>query len=167
MSSTPQPPSAEESDEIVAAMLEMLLNLSDDIFASGNAAGFAPLLDYVSPAMTRLFGWPTEQLLGRNPLEFTHPDDVQRVASMLATVVDGSVPCAHVMLRFLHVDGSYKWLHAQYCREDDLLVCVARDATLHKNTEAALREYLLSTSHDLRTPCHGAQRGLGFHVRTD
>ena len=78
-----------------------------------------------SPSCSQVGGWrrstrraaPTEQLLGRNPLEFTHPDDVQRVAGMLAAVVDGSVPCAHVMLRFLHIDGSFKWLHAQYCRE--------------------------------------------------
>jgi PAS domain S-box-containing protein len=136
-------------------MLIQLMALSDDIFASGTALGPAPILDYISASMERVMGWPPSAMLGHNPFEYVHPDDQQRVGALLATVVDGSVPCVHIMFRFLHAAGGYRWLHAQYCRQDDLLVCLARDATAYKSMEEALREYILSTSHDLRTPCHG------------
>jgi PAS domain S-box-containing protein len=178
------PPTPEESDAIINRMLEELLQYANDMFTccrivDGSAADFmpsrdgragaaggacaAPIFTYVSASVQLVLGWTPAQLCGRNKLELAHADDAERVATMLAAVHDGSAPCAYILYRFLHADGSYRWLHAQICRQADdasapearNLLCIIRDATDFKNTEAALREYLLATSHDLRTPCHG------------
>ncbi len=147
-------PSAEERDAIILRMLDELMHYASDVFACCAAEG-PPVYIYVSPSVKAALGWEAAQLVNRNLFELTHPDDVERIGKVLAKVVDGSEPCAHVMHRSLHADGSYRWFHSHICRQDDLLLSVARDASQYKNTEAALREYLLATSHDLRTPCHG------------
>jgi PAS domain S-box-containing protein len=163
------PPTAEESDAIITKMLEELVLYANDMFmccsieSEGDAAA-VPIFAYASPSVQRVLGWAPDTLCGRNALELAHADDAERVATMLSAVHDGSTPCAYILYRFLTADGSFRWLHVQMCREVDAgapragagsVLCIARDATDFKNTEAALREYLLATSHDLRTPCHG------------
>ena len=150
------PPSPEETDALTIRLLEELLANADEMFTCLSMSGSAATFQYVSPSNTRVLGYEAGSLVGRSVLDILHPDDQERVCSMLAAVLDGSVPYAQVMHRCRHADGTYRWLHAQVYLEQGLILCVARDATRAKNAEAALRQYLLSTSHDLRTPCHGA-----------
>ena len=149
-------PSPEETDALTIRLLEELLAHADEMFTCLSTSGSAATFQYVSPSNLRVLGYDAGTLVGRSVLEILHPDDHERVCSMLAAVLDGSVPYAQVMHRCRHADGTYRWLHAQVYLEQGLILCVARDATRAKNAEAALRQYLLSTSHDLRTPCHGA-----------
>jgi PAS domain S-box-containing protein len=148
----------EDNDDTAALemrMLEALTASARDVFLACAVEGGAARYLYISPSVTRSLGWQPAALLGRSAYEFLHPDDVERMGAGLAAVLDGRVPCAHMMHRFLHADCSYRWFHAQACRHDDMLLAVSRDVTEFKNAEAALKEYLLATSHDLRTPVHG------------
>ena len=173
---------AEESEShMVLRMLEELMIYADDMFSvceivprgdvSADGMSYAtPIFTYVSPSTTKLLGWAPAQLIGRNKLELAHPDDAERLAAVMSSVHDGSMSCAYLLYRFLNARGTYSWLHTQMCSHEGLLLCIGRDANDFKNTEAALREFLLSTSHDLRTPCHGimtASQLLASRVAAD
>jgi len=71
---------------------------------------------YVSPACRTLLGYDAEELLGRSPLEFVHPDDVTRPPPPVEVLRPPS--SYSLTFRFRRKDGRYAWLesrgHAEY-----------------------------------------------------
>jgi signal transduction histidine kinase len=59
------------------------------------------------------------------------------------------------MRRMQRVDGSYIWMHLAAYQVGELYYALWRDATQFKEAQASLKEYLLATSHDMRTPVTG------------
>ncbi len=102
-------------------------------------------ITYVSPSVTRLFGWQPEQLLGRLARSLTHPEDIHRLqAAFVTTTAD---PGYHptVEFRLGCADGSYRWVEETISnlaavRGVDGLVANIRDITDRRATETALRE---------------------------
>jgi PAS domain S-box-containing protein len=129
---------------------------------------------YVSPAITRLMGWPTEELIGRKTWDVIHPDDHEQVKKAYADFFAAGPGGASPLLRYrgLHRDGHWIWLDAHpsiLWDEKGRPVEVqdnVRDATATKKleddlkaerdrAEAAARtktEFLANMSHELRTP---------------
>jgi PAS domain S-box-containing protein len=66
---------------------------------------------YVSPAHTRLLGYPSEELLETSVLSLVHPEDLDRVS---AALVEGlhTHTTQHAEFRVRHADGHYVWLEA-------------------------------------------------------
>jgi PAS domain S-box-containing protein len=65
---------------------------------------------YVSPAVQELTGWTPGDLLGRNPYDFFHPDDRDRIAAEAhALALRGELDRSGVVYRFRRRDGSYAW----------------------------------------------------------
>jgi anti-anti-sigma factor len=64
----------------------------------------------ISPAVRPITGWRAEQLIGRSPLEFVHPDDLQALASAIGSVSRGPV---EVVIRFRRADGDYLWVESR------------------------------------------------------
>ncbi len=99
---------------------------------------------YVSPAVTRLFGWQPEEIVGQFGRAFVHPEDADRVAEALALVM--ADPSAHptVEFRLLCADDSYRWVEETLSNMIDVpgvggLVANIRDVHDRRTAEQALR----------------------------
>jgi len=65
---------------------------------------------YASPGLERVLGYTIEDLRGREPNEFVHPDHLEVSKSSRSRMMDspGSVTTAETMVR--HKDGSWRWI---------------------------------------------------------
>src|SRR5262249_14595752 len=94
------------------------------------------VLRAVNPAWARVLGWPAEAVVGRNLLEFVHPEDADDTAEALAHAAD-DVP-ARFEARMRRRDRSYRrigWLAAP---ESGLVYASGRDVTREREQAAAL-----------------------------
>ncbi|SFM89451.1 ATP-binding protein [Methylobacterium pseudosasicola] len=99
----------------------------------------------VSPSATRLLGWAPEEMVGRNLFAFTHPDGHQASREALAQALREPLPPHRN--RYLHKDGSDRWIAWVTTPEDGLIYCYGRDVTVETEqahgllqTEEALRQ---------------------------
>lgn len=99
---------------------------------------------YASSAARSLLGYEPEQLVGRKPREFVHPDDVAGVISAIATALTGA-PSTTIACRIRRADQRYIWVESinGVTRDADGGVTgvhsVTRDITARKVAEDALR----------------------------
>ncbi len=123
------------------ARYNALMKYANDVISILNADG---TLREVSLSATRVFGWEVSELIGRNLLEFIHPEDVpivrRRMEEMLAT--SGLTPM--VRARVLCKDGSYKKIEGvgnNLLDMEDIRGCVitSRDITNQERYEEQLR----------------------------
>jgi diguanylate cyclase (GGDEF)-like protein/PAS domain S-box-containing protein len=135
------------------------------ISRSADVACIADELDqritYVSPAVTRLFGWQPEEIVGQLGRAFVHPQDAERVADALALVK--SDPSAHptVAFRLLCADGSYRWVEETLSNMVDVpgvrgLVTNIRDV----HDRRAAQEGLRASEARYRLIAETAQEGI-------
>ncbi len=69
---------------------------------------------YVSPAASEVLGFAPEELMGPRPLPGrVHPEDKALVADTLSRVVVGGPAKTHAY-RFLHGDGTWRWLETTW-----------------------------------------------------
>jgi len=100
---------------------------------------------YESPSIERILGYKPEELIGKNVLEFVHPDDVQSIASTFNTSIKHPVQPVRMEVRFLHKDGSWRSMEGigNNLLDDPKvngIVVNFRDITERKQAEEALRE---------------------------
>ncbi len=101
---------------------------------------------YISPAVTRVLGYPTERFLGRRAVRFVHPDDRRQVfEAYRGTFATGSPVVMPAAVRYLRADGGTAWLETAARRITDeagrpMLVTNSRDVTERLRAEQALRE---------------------------
>ena len=115
---------------------------SADAALIGDSATTA--ITYASPAMTRLFGWEPENLIGRTGLSLVHPEDRQRVIETLGAVAEDANAHPTVEFRLECADGSYRWVEETISNLAAVpgvqgLVGNLRDITDRIEAEAALR----------------------------
>ena len=99
---------------------------------------------YLSPAVELILGYPPEHFLGQSSLEFSHPDDRDRVADIMARLLRDPRQSLQIEFRALHRDGTTRWLEAtgRNMLADPAvegIVCNIRDVTARKRAEVALR----------------------------
>ncbi|MEI6046177.1 MAG: PAS domain S-box protein, partial [Chloroflexota bacterium] len=126
---------------------QMVLNTMGEGLVTTNVAG---QLQFVNPAYTRILGYSSEELLGRNPAEFVHPEDVaqrnenyRRSISTTGHTYEG---------RMIHRDGRILNITATVVpmyRENQLKgsIGVITDITYRRQGEEAL----LQSEQRLRT----------------
>ncbi len=98
-------------------------------------------ITYVSPAVTRVLGYDPEELVGHEGYEFVHPEDQERNAEALETVLSNPSTSKTIEVRFHHADGSWRWIEAtmQNRVDDDVIdgiLVSSRDITERKAYEA-------------------------------
>jgi len=102
-------------------------------------------ITYVSPAITRILGYDPDELVGHEGFEFVHPEDRERNADALESVLSNPSGSETVEVRFRHADGSWRWIEAtiQNRVDDDIIdgiLVSSRDITERKEYEREARE---------------------------
>ena len=102
-------------------------------------------ITYVSPAVTRILGYEPNELIGHEGYEFVHPDDRERNAAAVETVLSDPSEPQTVEVRFQHADGSYRWIEATMRNRVadgliDGILLSSRDITERKQYEIEVRE---------------------------
>ncbi|MFW6018321.1 MAG: PAS domain-containing protein, partial [Halapricum sp.] len=70
-------------------------------------------IQYESPAVERIFGYPPEERVGDRVFAYVHPDDRQRVLDRFERFVDGDLDTAErTEFRYEEADGSYRWIES-------------------------------------------------------
>ena len=100
----------------------------------------------VNPAYCRITGHTEADLIGRQFLSITHPDDRARNAELIASVLAEEAPSAVMEKRYVTSDGRIVWGQASaglarnaQGRPENFVVLV-QDVTERKRAEEALRE---------------------------
>ncbi len=125
---------------------------------------------YISPSVKNLLGYEPEELIGKTPKDYVHPEDIDRFYEGLTNFIYKSEDNAQEF-RFRNVNGDYLWLEitATIIEENGIPASFqssARDITLRKEAKNSvekalvkerelneLRTNLVSTiSHEFRTP---------------
>jgi PAS domain S-box-containing protein len=108
--------------------------------------GLDGIYQWVSPSATALTGWTPEQLVGRDPYEFFHPDDIERVRRDSHAILLGSGSTTTISYRLRRADGSHIWLETVnrlVCDADGRPMAIqtaSRDISQRKADEARLAE---------------------------
>jgi len=100
---------------------------------------------YESPAIERVLGYDTEELVGRKAFDRVHPDDRDAVRRRFVGLVERSGETAPAHFRFRHKDGSWRWLEVIGTNllddpEVSGIVVNSRDVTESHEASALLRE---------------------------
>ncbi|RKS95645.1 PAS domain S-box-containing protein [Flavobacterium limicola] len=93
----------------------------------------------VNPAVSKILGYSEEELLRKNFLEFTHPDDIEITKKEVQKLQTGAASIKFEN-RYICKDGSVKWLVWSVFPDvkSGLLYAVASDITDKKEIENAL-----------------------------
>ncbi|MFB6126456.1 MAG: PAS domain S-box protein [Halolamina sp.] len=105
---------------------------------------------YVSPSVERVLGYDPEELVGETALRYVHPDDRDRIESVLADAVENPEQTHTAEYRFRHRDGSWVWVssvgNAQFDNPAvEGLVVNSRDVSDRKRREEMLTGLLEAT----------------------
>ncbi len=100
---------------------------------------------FVSPSVKRLLGYDEEELLGRNIMDFIHPDDRKRSSSNLETALRRPGVTQYSLQRIRHRDGTWRYHEASALNllgdsRVGGLVINSRDVTERISLEEQLRE---------------------------
>jgi PAS domain S-box-containing protein len=148
-------------------MYRLLAENTDDLVCLHN---LDTSFQYVSPSIKGLLGYNPEEIIGKYPIDYLHPDDVEKFKNRYNGLIPENEKLAHDF-RFRCINGDYIWLDitANIVFDNEIPVSFqtsARDITQRKESEEAtekallkerelneLRTNLVSTiSHEFRTP---------------
>lgn len=117
----------------------LINNISDVIIESDNSGNFI----YISPQVTDLFGFEPEEVIGKNALQFIHPEDLQNARNKMEKAFDSENEVS-IEFRALHKKGYYIPVSAKGSLFNEngktILIGVIRDITERKKMEEELRE---------------------------
>ena len=117
-------------------------NANDVYFALNPAGDFT----YVSPRWREVFGYESDDAVGRPFIPFVHPEDVPTCLQALQETMTTGHKRSGVEYRVKRNDGSYVWYTANVSRIEDpasgkpMLIGIGRDISKRKHAEQALQE---------------------------
>ncbi|MCJ7492357.1 MAG: ATP-binding protein, partial [Dehalococcoidia bacterium] len=135
-----------------------------------------PHMDYVSPAIARITGYPPHEFYDDWTLvrKLIHPDDAYLLDHYLLNIDELATP---VTMRLLHKSGEMVWVeqYATLIRDDAgkpvAVEAIVRDVTERVKTEAHLErlrtEFLVILAHEFRTPLTGIKGSAAIGLSPD
>lgn len=106
---------AREAIEASESRFRLLAENASDIVIEVSSDG---TLVWVSPSVTRLLGWSTDELIGTRPWHLVHPEDVEAAAQSFAESSLGGREPSPLDVRFRSKDGSFVWMSSTAQRTD-------------------------------------------------
>jgi len=107
---------------------------------------------YESPSIEHLTGRKANRRMGKNPLEFCHPDDIEKVTNEFIKLLENKISRASIEIRLQHKDG--RWLAFELVGTNLLddpvvkgIILNLRDITQRKQMEERYRT-LVETMND-------------------
>jgi PAS domain S-box-containing protein len=133
--------SSEESLRESETSSRTLIENSFDVIFTLNAEG---TFLFVSPSWERHFGYPINEVMGKNFASFVHPDDVGACIEYLMAVLRTSQSGASPEYRVKRADGSWRWFIANGSPYVDQkgqrqFMGTGRDITERKRAEESLQ----------------------------
>jgi diguanylate cyclase (GGDEF)-like protein/PAS domain S-box-containing protein len=86
-----------------------LVQYGSDIMTILEADG---TIRYESPAVERVLGYRSEEMIGTDAFDYVHPDDLDSVLETFLEGIATKRPTAVIEFRFRHADGSWRYLEA-------------------------------------------------------
>src|SRR5579862_1478786 len=133
---------AEERRRIFETSLDMILVVD----RKGNVLR-------VSPSSAATLGYEPAEMVGRNAVEFVHPDDLESIRTEMRNARCGGL-IRDLATRYAHKNGgvvmlswSGVWSEPEQCH-----FFIGRDVTRQKRIERMKDEFIATVSHELRTP---------------
>ncbi len=131
-----------------------LIEESSDAIALRDASG---KIIYVSASSTKIFGYKKNELVGKNWLSFINPNDTTFAKEKFEETIKNPAKPILVEYRFLHKDGTYRWIEGSLTNRlsDSVVNAIVvnfRDVTDKKDLEKLKDEFASISSHELRTP---------------
>ena len=128
-----------DEDKLYRRLIE---NSCDIIFT------FCPpgILTFVSPSWTILLGYPADQVIGINLIEFIHPEDVDSCREFLELIIQSGTQKSGIEYRMRHSNGSWRWHSSNggpLMDEGGSASCfqiISRDITEQRNKKTGLWE---------------------------
>ena len=116
--------------------LDRFFHLTDDLICVASKDGYFTRLN---PAWEQVLGWTTEELMSRPATDFCHPGERAGAMADLGASQQSNDQRS-TEYRFLHKDGSYRWLEWRTTAVPDtaMIFAVARDVTDRVNSREIL-----------------------------
>ncbi|WP_190566478.1 PAS domain S-box protein [Desertifilum sp. FACHB-1129] len=116
---------------------DRFFSLSPDMLC---IAGYDGYFKRVNPAMEKILGYSTEELLSAPLLHWVHPDDAKATQDEIATMQQATGGTFSFENRYLTKSGGYRWLSwsSVLLPEENLIYAIARDITERKHAEQLL-----------------------------
>jgi diguanylate cyclase (GGDEF)-like protein/PAS domain S-box-containing protein len=108
------------------ARIARLFELTNDLLATVSLDGRFTLLN---PAWEHLLGWSERELRARPIRDFLHPEDAEQTLTALFDRDDPHAEVENMTTRYLHRDGSWRWLLWSARRDGDSWYAAAKDVT--------------------------------------
>jgi len=133
---------AEELLRADQSRLNDILQSSLDLISMHNSDG---LLSFLSPSVESMLGYSPDEILGRDPFDFVHPDDRKRLWDELhSSLLNGSSDKSVFTYQIQQKSGAYLWVEtlAQFSLDSDhkisRFVCTTRDISNRRRMEDTL-----------------------------
>ncbi|MEI6044611.1 MAG: PAS domain S-box protein, partial [Chloroflexota bacterium] len=128
----------QESNERFKALVQNSTDVTGIVTPEG-------IFQYLSPSVEKVWGYKAEELVGKNGLEFIHPEDVETITTELMTLLQEPYKAEPLIYRFRHANGNYIYVEsiAQNLVDNPNIrgiVANTRDITRRKQREEVLRE---------------------------
>ncbi|WP_290708333.1 PAS domain S-box protein [Flavihumibacter sp. CACIAM 22H1] len=100
---------------------------------------------YISPSVQSILGYDRDELIGKSPYSFFHPDDAENVVRKAHENNSKGIDAPSIQYRYRRKDGQYVWLESvsKPIMEDGELIYIqtnSRDITDRKISEEKLRQ---------------------------
>jgi PAS domain S-box-containing protein len=115
--------------------LDRLWHTSPDLLV---ALAFDGTIGRVNPAWTEILGYSEQDLIGRHLDDFAFADDVELTQQALKLAAGAPLPTTES--RYLHKDGTVRWISWVAAPTDSEIYATGRHITAAKEAEAALRK---------------------------
>ena len=100
---------------------------------------------YASPSVKRIFGYEQDEAMQSDPNALTHPDDLQKVLSELALLIEDPSRVSTLQYRFKHKNGEWRWIESIFSNllmqpSVEAIIINFRDIHERRMAEEALRK---------------------------
>lgn len=109
-----------------------------------------PVYTYISSSVKASTGYEPEELLGKSPFEFIHPDDKKKLFPVLKNYINANIKklltgkefptTKRIEFRFKHKEGNWRYLQSAVNIVGNKLLFITRDITEYKKAEEKMKQ---------------------------